>query len=114
MGDYVKLAKPPCWVLQYPTCSACAVELNTDGDGWDCPNCGTRWGMDASDGDTGTLYADYWGKEPTGPTVTESQAADVANYRERLDRHRRYGEQYPTLCPKPKRPAVLDQGSADA
>lgn len=104
---FVKLAEAPRWVIQYPTCSACCVELETDGDGWDCPNCGTQWDMDASDGDAGTLYADYWGEEPTGPAVTESEAIDVADYRERLDRHRRYGEKYPTLYPEPRRPDVL-------
>ena len=102
---YVKLAEAPTWCIQYPTCSACTVDLETDGDGWSCPNCGTQWDMDASDGDSGTLYADYYGEEPTGPQVTEKEAADWGHYRERLDQHRRWGDKYPTLYPEPKRPA---------
>lgn len=101
---FVKLEEAPRWVLQYPTCSACLIELETDGDGWECPNCGTQWEMGANDDDQGTLYADYWGEDPTGPVVTEKEAGDWGLYREALDKHRRLGAKYPTLYPKPIRP----------
>lgn len=100
MSDYIRLAEPPAWCLEYPTCSACAVDLDTDGDGWTCPTCGTSWGMDAGDGDRGTLYADWAGEEPTGPQVTQGDAWRWGDYHERMERHRRL----PDFCPKPTPP----------
>jgi len=98
------------WVMNYPTCSACCVDLETDGDGWECPNCRSSWPWDASDGDQGELFPDWSGEESSGPVLTDDQAADVAHYRERLDRHRRYGEKYPTLYPEPSVPVGLPEG----
>lgn len=103
MTDYIRLAEPPRWCIQYPTCSACDVELETDGDGWTCPCCGTTWSMDAGDGDTGTLYADWSGEEATGPLVTSGDAWRWGDYRRRMASHRRF----PDLCPEPSRPAVV-------
>lgn len=111
MTDYTRLAKAPMWCVQYPTCSACCIDLETDGDGWTCPGCGTQWDMDASDGDRGELYADWAGEESTGPILTPGQAADRADYLERLGRHRRYGKEYPALYPEPRMPDFLKETS---
>lgn len=100
MSEYIRLAAAPEWCIQYPTCSACCVELDTDGDGWTCPVCGTQWDMYAGDGDTGTLYADWAGEEPTGPVVTEDEARRWGDYHDRLRRHRLL----PEYCPEPTPP----------
>lgn len=99
---YVRLSEAPAWCIQYPTCSACEVELDTDGGGWTCPNCGTSWDMQAGDGDRGCLYADWSGEESDGPIVTESEARAWGHYRDRLEAHRRW----PDLVAEPKRPTV--------
>ena len=61
-GPYVRYAEPPQFVLNYPTCSACVVDLDHDCDGWQCPKCGTSWASDASDADEGELYAAWSGE----------------------------------------------------
>lgn len=104
MADYIRLSEPPMWCVQYPTCSACDVSLDTDGDGWTCPTCGTFWDMHAMDGDRGELYASWAGEEPTGPDVPEGDAWRWGDYRVRMERHRAF----PDLCPKPTPPAVRD------
>lgn len=106
MTDYIRLAEAPRWCIQYPICSACTVELDHDGDGWTCPVCGTSWDTDASDGDTGTLYADWAGEEPSGPFVSEGDAYVWGSYHKRLERHRLL----PEFCPKPERPRAASQG----
>jgi predicted RNA-binding Zn-ribbon protein involved in translation (DUF1610 family) len=111
MSTYVKLSAPPQLVLQYPLCGACTVELDHDGDGFVCPSCGTSWSSDASDGESGTLYSAWSGEEPSGEVLTEDEARVVADYRERLDRHQRWGKGDPchVLWPLPKRPEVMDK-----
>lgn len=101
MSDYIRLSEAPTWCIQYPTCSACLVDLETDCDGWTCPVCGTYWDMQASDGDQGTLYAEWAGEEATGPVVTEDEARRWGDYYERLERHRLL----PKFCPKPTPPS---------
>ena len=108
---FVKLTEPPALCVQYPTCSVCLVELENGSDGWACPNCGTQWDLGAGDGDRGTLFADYYGEEPTGPAVTTNEAALIAAYREAMDRHRRWGAKHPLLFPEPHRPRILDRES---
>lgn len=110
MPDYIRLDTPPTWCIQYPTCSACDIELETDGDGWLCPCCGTSWDLRAGDGDRGTLYADWAGEQPDGPDVPESDAWRWGSY------HRAYGnhQNWPDLCPKPKRPTNADPWGANA
>jgi hypothetical protein len=102
MSDYIKLPEAPMWCIQYPTCSACAIDLDTDGDGWTCPSCGTSWSMDANDGDRGELYASWAGEEPSGPEVSTDDAYRWGDYIERLDRHRIL----PEFCPMPTKPSV--------
>ena len=102
MTEYIRLTEPPQWCIQYPTCSACTTELDTDGDGWTCPTCGTSWDMDANDGDTGTLYADWSGEEPTGPEVASDDAHHWGYYREQMGRH----QMFPDLVPEPTRPTT--------
>jgi len=60
----VKYETAPSLSINYPDCSACAVEVEGDGDGWMCPRCGTSWPYDAGDGDEGQLYED-WNGEPS-------------------------------------------------
>jgi len=105
VSNYVRLAEAPEWCIQYPTCSACAVELDHDGDGWQCPSCGTAWSTDANDGDKGTLYADWAGEESNGPIVTEDQARQWGHYLELCERHRLL----PEFCPEPKRPMFASE-----
>lgn len=102
MSGYIRLSKAPQWCIQYPTCSACDVELHTDGDGWTCPSCGTSWDMQAGDGDTGTLYADWAGEEPTGPSVSDGDAWRWGDYLKKKERHRLL----PEFCPEPTPPPI--------
>jgi hypothetical protein len=62
-GPRVRYDEPPQFVLHYPTCSACMVDLEHDGDGWQCPKCGTAWDSNAGDGDDGELYPDWAGED---------------------------------------------------
>ena len=80
---YIKLDKAPAWVLHYPTCSACTVELDTDGDGWLCPQCGSIWDMRANDGDVGELYESWSGEDLPGPELTSDEAMELSIKRER-------------------------------
>lgn len=84
--DYIKLDKAPVWVLQYPTCSACTVDLDTDGDGWLCPQCGSIWDMRANDGDVGELYESWSGDTLSGPSLTWDEAMNLAIRRATLER----------------------------
>jgi hypothetical protein len=74
MADYIKLTEPPAFVIRYPQCSACMVDLHTDSDDWTCPVCGTSWSMSANDGDEGTLYESWSGETLDGEALTHSQA----------------------------------------
>lgn len=101
MTDYIQLSAPPQLCIQYPTCSACCVDLdNYGGDSWTCPVCGTSWDMNANDGDTGILYADWSGEEPTGPHCTENDAHRWGHYHKRMEEHRLF----PNIIPEPRRP----------
>lgn len=106
MTDYIRLTDPPKWCVQYPTCSACSVDLETEGDGWTCPVCGSSWGMDASDGDAGTLYSDWSGESATGPVVANEHAHLWGYYHEQMEAHRLV----PNLVREPKRPNTLQVG----
>ena len=76
--DYIKLDKAPVWVLQYPTCSACTVDLDTDGDGWLCPQC-----VEHSNEAGGLIAGLYWTaydllERATRLTVERDRARDLA------------------------------------
>lgn len=98
MSDYIKLDEPPMWVIQYPQCSACLVDLQIEDD-WLCPVCGTSWDRDATDGDAGTLYETWSGETLSGPTLSHEEAGDEGWYRDRLEAHRLL----PEFIPEPKR-----------
>lgn len=66
---YIKLSRAPEWVIQYPQCSACMVDLEID-DQWTCPVCGTTWPSNANDGDVGELTCEPLG----GPTLSDHEA----------------------------------------
>lgn len=89
MADYLKLAQAPEFVLHYPTCSTCDVDLDHDGDGWTCPTCGTAWDRDASDGDKGELYASWSGEDLSGPALSTDDAERISFERQREESKRR-------------------------
>jgi hypothetical protein len=66
--EYVRLTRAPRIIYNAPDCDACSVELESE-DGWFCPSCGTSWGYDDGDGDSGILYEDWSGEILTGPTI---------------------------------------------
>jgi hypothetical protein len=105
-ADYIRLNEAPRWVVQYPQCSACAVDLETDGDGWTCPVCGTAWAMNAGDGDVGELYPNWSGEVATGPLVHEQEAFLWGSYHERMERHKLF----PNTYPEPRRPVISVRG----
>lgn len=88
MTEYIKLTEAPMWVIQYPQCGACMVDLYTDGDGWLCEVCGTTWDMRANDGDPGTLFENWSGEvldvEPS--THREAMTAGIRYEREQRER----------------------------
>ena len=94
--DYMRLAKPPAWCIQFPTCSACDVDLDHDGDGWTCPSCGTEWDSHASDGDTGTLPDGL-----TGRIVPNDEAW-------------RFGRAYETMTPAERERRIADHLGTNA
>jgi hypothetical protein len=74
MSDYIKLATAPVLSLNDPDCGTCYVSVESDGDGWTCPVCGTSWPYSAGDGDDGTLYEEWSGEELEGDIVDEDEA----------------------------------------
>lgn len=99
-NNYIKLDKAPRICMQYPTCSACCIDLDSDGDSWLCPACGTAWPMSSDDGDDGDLYAEWSGEEPSGPTAALGGAWKWGSYVERLRSH----GYFPNFVEKPRRP----------
>ena len=69
--SYIKLDHTPVLVLNYSDCSSCLVSVESDGDGWICPSCGTGWAYGDEDGDEGTLYEEWSGEDLEGPTYSE-------------------------------------------
>lgn len=88
MSDYLRLEQQPEFVLHYPTCGTCAVDLDTDGDGWTCPSCGSMWDNHASEGDKGELYESWSGEAIAGDALTEEEARDISWRRQREERDR--------------------------
>lgn len=60
----IRLTEPPTIYVRDPLCSACVEELEHDGDGYTCPQCGTYWDNSAyGSDDSGTLFPDWSGEE---------------------------------------------------
>lgn len=76
---YLNLVSTPTLVQE---CSACGLEVDSTGDEWLCPSCGTTWNYSDQDGTQGTLYRDETGELPGGPTVTEDEAWQIAHLHE--------------------------------
>ena len=87
-GGYIKLAEAPTWVVQYPQCSACEVDLILD-DGWLCPVCGSCWPGEANDGDQGELFESWSGETIDGDPVPNDDAwrEGARHEKEETDRH---------------------------
>ena len=66
MNQYIKLSKAPTIYFQSPVCNVCAIYVESDGDQWVCPCCGTSWSFGATDGDVGDL-CDEWDDLPDPP-----------------------------------------------
>ena len=60
----VRYDRAPYLVMHYPSCSACAVDLDLDGDVWQCPKCWTTWDMRDTDGDPGELWEEFNEDQP--------------------------------------------------
>lgn len=80
--EYLHLAEAPVLCVNNPSCSACGVEVESDGDGWLCPSCGTSWDINSADGDIGMTYEDWSGEELTGPIISHSEAGTIAGARD--------------------------------
>lgn len=89
MSEYIKLAEAPAFVYQTPHCGACSVDLESE-DGWLCPVCGTSWGYDASDGDSGELYESWAGEELEGETLGQDAAFQAGTSHDRDKRTKLY------------------------
>lgn len=74
MSEYIKLDKAPTLSIRHPDCDACAVEVESDGDGWQCPVCGTSWPYDVHEDTPGTLYEEWSGETLEGETVPADDA----------------------------------------
>lgn len=74
MSDYIKLAEAPTLTIRHPDCDACHVEVESDGDGWLCPVCGTSWDYNASEDQKGTLYEEWSGEELFSQLVPNDDA----------------------------------------
>lgn len=91
----VRYPEAPSMVYQSPTCSACYVELDHNGDGWECRVCRTSW--DDNDYDTpGQLYPDWTGEEwPVDLEVTDLEDGHKVGLaierEEREERLRKWG-----------------------
>lgn len=73
-NGYLRLPQAPQWCIQYPTCSACELDLDVDYDaGWLCVSCGTTWPLGAEDGDLGQVN-----EAADGPQVSMDDAWRVA------------------------------------
>ena len=64
--SFIRLITPPVMYTSDPTCGTCAVTLVPDGDGWECPQCGTSWSYSDGDGDPGFLPSQ---DETEGPAL---------------------------------------------
>ena len=59
----VKYAVAPRLSMNDPDCSACAVSVESTGDGWECPTCGTAWDYSDGEDDCGQLFEEWSGEE---------------------------------------------------
>lgn len=90
MTGYIRLEEAPQFSISYPTCSVCVVDLENDSDGWTCPVCGTSWRNNADDGEPGTLYTEWSGEEPEGPTLNAEEAFVAGMKHEAEEKQRQY------------------------
>lgn len=82
---YLHLTNPPALLHPgNPTCEACLVDTDHDGDNWVCPSCGTAWpgGVYEADPKDATLFPDWSGEPLTGPVCPNDVAATVSSIRD--------------------------------
>lgn len=76
-NEYLRLDAAPYLEFAYPTCTACAIEVDHDGEDFVCPSCGTCWPSNASESTQGELYEDWAGEIPGGIETTVRDAWKV-------------------------------------
>jgi hypothetical protein len=74
MNKYLRLTEAPRLMFQDPLCDACSIEVESTGDGWECPTCGTAWDYNDGDDAVGTLYEEWSGEPAEGPESTNEAA----------------------------------------
>lgn len=101
----IRYATPPTMNLRVPECSACMVSVESDGDGWVCPVCGTAWSYNDGDEDPGTLYADWSGEEVSGlPEKSHDEGMKVGIAFER-EQHEAFMARWSTPSVRPEEQA---------
>lgn len=66
MMPIVRYDRPPTLAFRFPVCDGCDADVEHDGDGWVCPDCGTYWDTDSSEDTPGTSYAEWSGEDVSG------------------------------------------------
>jgi len=100
--------------MHYPTCGACDVDLDHDGDGWTCPKCATTWDSNASDGDTGELWSSWSGEDfdEDTPITSHDDGHKVAWIEHRYEKWLTEGGYDMHRCHKCFEPESLHVGGA--
>lgn len=62
MEPIVKLETAPTLTFARPRCGACAVDVISGSDEYQCPVCGTKWPFDFDEDETGILYEEWSGE----------------------------------------------------
>jgi len=69
MADYIKLNKAPTLSFNNPNCEACAEEVESADEGWQCKYCGTYWSFRDGEDDPGELYESWSGESLEGEAL---------------------------------------------
>ena len=77
-NTYLRLDQAPYLEFAYPSCTACAVEVDHDGEDFVCPSCGTAWPTNSSESTRGDLFESWSGELPGGLVTTVEEAWKVA------------------------------------
>ena len=58
----VRYETAPTLARMDPVCDSCSVNVRSDSDCYECPQCGTQWDYEAAEDEPGDLYADWSGE----------------------------------------------------